>query len=166
MERQNLAAGKRILIVDDEPDVLETLVELLAESDVVKASSFDEAKALLDTQYFDVAVLDIMGVDGYKLLEMAVAKKIIAVMLTARAISPEDTVKSFKSGAAFFVPKDEMVNIEAFINDVLEAKKEKRNPWDRWVELFTPLYNKRFGPDWQNRDKEFWDKFLERYMNW
>lgn len=52
---------KRLLIVDDEPDVLETLEELLPMCDVVKASSFEEAKDLLEVQYFDIAVLDIMG---------------------------------------------------------------------------------------------------------
>jgi len=41
-----------------------------------------------------------MGVDGYKLLEIAVERKVIAVMLTANALSPEDTVKSLKDGAA------------------------------------------------------------------
>ncbi len=79
----------------------------------------------METRYFDLAVLDIMGVDGYELLKIAVRKNIIAVMLTAGALSPEDTVKSFKSGAVYFVPKDEMVNMESFLNDVLEAKEKR-----------------------------------------
>ena len=61
---KELIEGKRVLIVDDEPDVLETLEELLPMCDVVKASSFEEAKEQLEVQYFDIAVLDIMGVDG------------------------------------------------------------------------------------------------------
>ena len=71
----NLLDGKRILIVDDEPDILESLEELLSMCDVVKAASFEEAKETLETQYFDMAVLDIMGVDGYKLLAVANEKK-------------------------------------------------------------------------------------------
>lgn len=35
--------GKRILIVDDEPDVLETLEASLSMCDVVKATTFEEA---------------------------------------------------------------------------------------------------------------------------
>jgi DNA-binding response OmpR family regulator len=97
---ESLLDGKRILIVDDEPDVLAILEDLLSMYDVVKASDFLEAKDLLTTQYFDLAILDIMGVDGYKLLEIAVERKVIAVMLTANALSPEDTVKSLKDGAA------------------------------------------------------------------
>jgi len=67
---ESLLDGKRVLIVDDEPDVLATLEELLPMCNVVKAASFEEAKELLTTQYFDMAILDIMGVDGYKLLEI------------------------------------------------------------------------------------------------
>ena len=37
--------GKRILVVDDEPDVLETVKEILASSQVVTVGSFDEARA-------------------------------------------------------------------------------------------------------------------------
>ncbi len=35
--------------------------------EVVRADNFDEAKNLLKRQYFDIAVLDIMGVNGYNL---------------------------------------------------------------------------------------------------
>jgi len=101
---------KRVLIVDDEPDVLDSLVDLLPMCDTVKAATFDEAKELLETQYFDIAILDIMGVEGYKLLELANEKKVIAVMLTAHALSPDHIKKSYEEGAASYIPKDEMAN--------------------------------------------------------
>jgi len=41
---ESLLDGKRILIVDDEPDVLAILEDLLSMYDVVKASDFLEAK--------------------------------------------------------------------------------------------------------------------------
>ena len=47
MSRNDLLEGKRVLIVDDEPDVLESLIELLSMCDVVTASTFEEAKELL-----------------------------------------------------------------------------------------------------------------------
>ena len=53
------------LIVDDEPDMLDTWEELLSMRDVVRTSTFNEAETLLKTEYFDMAILDIMGVDGY-----------------------------------------------------------------------------------------------------
>ena len=65
MASKNLLDGKRLLIVDDEPDVLETLEELLPMCSLAKAHSFHEAKERLEGEYFDMAILDIMGVDGY-----------------------------------------------------------------------------------------------------
>lgn len=162
MEKTSLLKYKRILIVDDEPDILETLEDLLVMCDVVKASSFDEAKGLLEIQYFDMAILDIMGVNGYKLLEIANNKNVIAVILTAHALSPDNTVRSFKEGAAYYVPKDEIGNIKVFLNDILEAKEKGKKFWWRWLDRFSSYYDKKFGPDWQKGDKDFWEQFKSR----
>lgn len=159
MAGKNLLDDKRILIVDDEPDVLDTLEDLLPMCHVVKASSFDEAKMLLETREFDMAILDIMGVDGYKLLEIASERKVIVVMLTAHAFSLEDTIRSFKEGAASYVPKEELVNVITYLEDILEAKEKGKSLWWRWLERFKPHYDKKFGLDWKDRDKEFWEKF-------
>jgi len=157
-----LLKGKKVLIVDDEPDVLETLEELLEGSDIVRASSYEEAKAFLEDQHFDLAILDIMGVNGFQLLDIANEKKIIAIMLTAHALSPESTVKAYKRGAAFFVPKDEMVNISSFISDVLKAKEKGENYWSTWLDRLGAYYDKRFGPDWRDSDREFWEALAQR----
>ncbi|MBW2335970.1 MAG: response regulator [Deltaproteobacteria bacterium] len=102
MEKQNLLDGKRLLVVDDEPDVLDSLVDLLIECKVTKASSFEQAKDLLENQYFDMAILDIMGVKGYELLEICNQKRVIGVMLTAYAMTPEDIKKSYENGWRWF----------------------------------------------------------------
>jgi len=155
----DLLKGKRVLIVDDEPDVFETLEELLSMCTLVEASTFEEAKSLLEQESFDIAILDIMGVNGYKLLEIANEKKIPSVMLTAHALSVDDTVKSFKGGAASYVPKEEMLHIAAFLEDVLAARKTGKNLVSRWFERLGAFYDKKFGPDWQQKDKEFWEKY-------
>ena len=154
----NLLDGKRILVVDDEPDVLESLEELLSMCDVEKAVSFEAAKEALETRYFDMAVLDIMGVDGYKLLEIANERRVIPVMLTANALSVEDTVKSYKEGAASYVPKEEMTNIATYLNDILEARDEGKSLWWRWLDRFASYYDKKFGPEWKEKHKEIWDE--------
>ena len=161
---KDLVDGKRILIVDDEPDILETLEEILSMCDLVKASSFEEAEKYLKTEYFDIAVLDIMGVDGYKLLELATQKDVMAVMLTAHALSPEDTVKSYKKGAASYVPKEEVSNIVTYLNDVLEAREQGKGFWWRWLDRFGDFYDRKFGLGWKDRDKEFWEelKYYDR----
>ena len=159
MSEKSPLDDKKILIVDDEPDVLETLEELLPMCDITKATSFDEAKRLMETREFDIAILDIMGVDGYTLLEIARERNIIAAMLTANALSPEDTVKSFEGGAAYYIPKEEMINIETYLGDILEAKQEKKHFWTRWLDRFNPYYEKRFGKEWKDHNEEFWKNF-------
>ena len=159
MSEKSLLDGKKILIVDDEPDVLEALEELLPMCHVVKASSFDAAKGLLESQDFDLAILDIMGVDGYKLLDIARRKKVISVMLTAHALSVDDTVNSYKKGAASYVPKDEMANITTFLADIFEAKEKGQNFWWRWLDRLGSYYEKKFGADWQEKDEDFWQNF-------
>jgi len=159
----SLLKGKSILIVDDDPDVLETLSELLTLCDIEVASSFSQAEEKFDTNSYDMAILDIMGVDGYALLDIATQKNITAIMLTANALSPEDTVKSHKKGAAYYLPKEEMVNIEQHLIDVLKAQAEGKNTWWRWFDKFASFYEKRFGTTWQEKDKNYWDKFKNYY---
>jgi DNA-binding NtrC family response regulator len=160
MIEQDLLAGKRVLIVDDEPDILATLEDLLSMCDVVKASSFDEAMAHLDTRKFDLAVLDIMGVNGYELLAICNRKNITAIMLTSHALTPQNIVQSFKSGAASFIPKDRMADITVFLTDVLEAKQKGEHVWGRWAaRLGEDYWEQKFGPGWKDKDNKFWREF-------
>ncbi|MBN2467695.1 MAG: response regulator [Deltaproteobacteria bacterium] len=156
---KSLLDGKRVLIVDDEPDILETLEELLSDCKLQKASSFEQAKAFLEKEQFDIAILDIMGVDGYKLLEIAKEKKVIPVMLTAHALSPEHTMQSYNRGAALYVPKDKIANISDYLEDVLQATKTQKNTWWRWLDRFESYYDKKFQSDWKSKDKDFWKSF-------
>jgi DNA-binding NtrC family response regulator len=163
MEKQDLLKGKRILIVDDESDVLDALADILDMCDLSRASTFEEARQKLLAGPFDMAILDIMGVDGYKLLELATQRKITAVMLTAHALSPEDTLKSHKKGAAYYLPKEEMSDIERHLIDVLEVQAQGKNTWVRWFDRFASFYERKFGPDWQEPDRQYWDKFKNFY---
>lgn len=159
MSNKHLIDGKKILIVDDEIDVLESVEELLPMCEVVRADNFEEAKKHLESEYFDLCILDIMGVDGYQLLNIANQNNVTAVMLTAHSLSVEDTVKSFKSGAAYYVPKEKMAEMADCLNDVLEAKKENKGFLERWLDRFVGYYDTKFGQDWQNEDKAFWKRF-------
>ncbi len=152
--------NKKILIVDDEPDVLDSLEELLDMCTTVRAETYEDANKLLKTQIFDIAILDIMGVDGYQLLETANKKNVVTVMLTAHALSPDNIKKSYLGGACSYIPKEEMINIESFLVDVLDAKKEGKNPWTRWYSRLSSFCEEKFGPDWDKDEKEFWEKMI------
>ncbi len=160
MSDTGMLDGKKILIVDDEPDVLDTLEDLLPMCELVRATSFEDARELLESGDFDMAILDIMGVDGYGLLDIANRKNVTAVMLTAYAFTPDNVVRSIKEGAASYIPKEELSRIAAFLEDVLSAKEKGENPWAAWQErLPSSYFEKRFGAAWQDNDREFWERF-------
>jgi len=162
MPDSSLLDGKKVLIVDDEPDVLEVLEELLPMCAIAKAATFAEAKHLLETRSFDLAILDIMGVNGYALLKIAREKNITAVMLTAHAFNPDSLARSFKEGAASYIPKEKMGEIAEFLIGILKAKTEGRSTWDPWEKKMPSSYfERKWGAAWQDADKEFWKSFRE-----
>ena len=123
MSTGNLLDNKKILIVDDEPDILETLEELLPMCDITKASAFEEANE----------------------------KNVIVVMLTAQALDAENLSRSYKEGAASYLPKDKMTNITTYLNDILEAKEKGKSFWWRWLNRLEDYFDDKFGPDWQEK---------------
>ena len=138
--------GKTILAVDDEPDVLATLEELLDMCQVVKKSNYEDAVAYINSESPDLAILDIMGVNGFDLLERCVAKKIDAVMLTANAFSLESLKKSLDLGARAYLPKEKMADIVSFLEDVVT--KEHEENWQLLFNRLGELLNATFGANW------------------
>ncbi|MBW1787735.1 MAG: response regulator [Deltaproteobacteria bacterium] len=161
MDPEKALKGKRVLVVDDEEDILEFIAEMLNMCMVDTATSFETAKALLEKNFYHFAVLDIMGVRGYELLEIAKKKDVPALMLTAHAVSKGNLKKSFQKGASFYVPKDEMSKIDIFLTDILEAREKNKNVLVKWYERMSGFCEKRFGSDWKDEDPEFWDHMLK-----
>jgi DNA-binding NtrC family response regulator len=165
MNPEKIIQGKRLLIVDDEKDVLEVLVELLESCKVDTAISFQEGKKLLQENDYDMVILDIMGVQGFDLLKIAGERKTPAMMLTAHGLSEENLQKSVKEGAVYYAPKDEMKKIATFLADVLESISKNKSPWERFVDRLGGFYDKRFGgTDWRKKELEFLIKKGGRYL--
>jgi DNA-binding NtrC family response regulator len=160
----DILKDKKILIVDDEPDILETLMELLDMCLIDTAPDFETAKKFLSKNTYDAAILDIMGVRGYDLSQITTQKEIPALMLTAHALSPEHLIKSIKEGAHSYVPKDKMVDIETFLSDLILAHEKGLKKHGRWFERLKPFFDKQFGPEWREADKNFWKDFDIKYM--
>ena len=166
MNAKKIIERKHILIVDDEQDVLDSLVELLDICRLDTALTFEEGKRLLEKYDYDVAILDIMGVDGFKLLEIANRRNIPALMLTAHALTEENLKQAAEEGASYYAPKDEIERIDLFVADIIEAKEKKKNVWSKWFERLGGFYDSRFtGPNWREKDKAFWEKKLKE-MNY
>jgi len=100
-----------------------------------------------------------MGVKGFDLLEIAHKRGVPALMLTAHALSEENLKKSAESGASYYAPKDRIDQIDIFVADVLEAKQKNKSAWIKVFERLGNFYDRKFGgPDWREKEKEFWEK--------
>jgi len=154
-----ILAGKRILVVDDEPDILDTLKELLDMCLIDAAPNFQTAQKFLKRPSYDAAILDIMGVKGYDLLELAKEKNIPCLMLTAHALSPDNLVKSLKKGAQSYIPKDQMADIGIYLAEIIQARKKGIRKPKKWLERLGPFFERKFGPEWKAEHKEFWAEY-------
>ncbi len=162
---ENILENKKVLVVDDEPDILETLEELLYTSIVDTASSFEQAVDCLKNNTYDVAVLDIMGVKGYELLKITDKLNIPSLMLTAHALTPDNLKQSMEQGADAYVPKDKLVDISIFVADVLTARQQGSRKRVEWFSMLRPVFDKIFGKDWMSSDKDFWDEFEKKNLD-
>ena len=165
MENQQTLNDKKVLIVDDELDTIESLEELLEDTFMVdSASSFEEAVSCLKNNTYDAAILDIMGVRGYDLLEATHTLGIPTLMLTAHALSPDNLKKSIEMGADAYIPKHKMVDISMYLEDVLISRQDKKKNNFKWYAKFIPLFDKLFGEGWKDPEKEFWDEFEKKHI--
>jgi len=153
MSQESPLKDKIILVVDDEPDVLETVEEELDMCLVHKAQDYDTALQYILSYTYDVVVLDIMGVNGFELLKTSVSREFPTVMLTAHAVTPEALKKSMKLGAVSFLPKEKMSELRDFLEDVVTGGG--KSIWIKFFDRLETYFNKRFGPDWKEKDKFF-----------
>ena len=156
MENSQILEGKKVLVVDDEPDILDSIKDSLNMCDVDTAPDYEAAKQLLEANHYDIAVLDIMGVNGYELLAFANEKSIPSVMLTAHALSPENFAKSMTDGACAYLPKHNLAEIDVLLSDVLEEGCQKSRGLGKWFDRVKGYYEKKFGPGWLEEYKGSW----------
>lgn len=148
--------GKRILVVDDEPDILESIQDSLEMCHVDTAADFESAERLLNTRSYDIAVLDIMGVNGYGLLALSREKHVPAVMLTAHALSPDNFSRAMQGGARAYLPKDKLAEIDTFLADVLGEKSREPGALGKWFDRVKSYYEAKFGKGWLEEWKGSW----------
>jgi len=154
---------KHILAVDDEQDVLETIQEILDIAKVTVAQDYETASQKISETQFDLAVLDIMGVNGIQLLEECVKRGIPAIMLTANAMNPDSLVKSIKKGAISYLSKEHLSVLDSLINELLSAQHQGKATWKLLFEKLGDYFDNRFGKNWKDDNKDFWDKFDKNY---
>jgi CheY-like chemotaxis protein len=156
--------GKKILAVDDEPDVLDVLEEEILEvapkCKIEKATTYYEAKQRLTSQTYDLVVLDIMGIRGFDLLDLSSKRNLTVAMLTAHALNPESLKRSIKKKARAYLPKDKLGEMVPFLECVLE--ESYLAGWGRLMKKLEGYFNSRWGKSWKNSEEKFWREFDEK----
>jgi DNA-binding response OmpR family regulator len=148
-----LLAGKRILVVDDEPDILETVAEVLEPAQVVTSGNFEEARQRIETESFDLVILDIMGIDGFTLLKACRARRQPAAMLTAHALDAESLHQSVELGAVSFLPKEELHRLPEIVAEILEGLAQGQTHWARLFQRLGTFFKEKLGVLWEDDEE-------------
>ncbi len=156
--------GKHILAVDDEEDILETIEDILDTARIDTARDYESASEKIRNTRYDLAILDIMGVNGLKLLEETVARGIPTVMLTAHAVNPETLMASIRKGAISYLPKETLADLDTLLNDLLSAHERGEPPWKLLFDRLGDYFDERFGADWKQEHKSFWAEFNRTFQ--
>jgi len=155
MSSDSLLKDKVILVVDDEPDVIDAIADELDMCIIHKAQDYNTALQSVTMYTYDVVILDIMGVNGFELLKKSVQRGYPTLMLTAHALTPEALKKSIKLGAVSFLPKEKIADLVYFLEQVV--LDEGKPVWQKLFNRLGGYFNQRFGSDWKEKDKFFKD---------
>ena len=159
--KESILDEKRILAVDDEPDVLMVLEDEILEAApncrYERATTYEKAVDKLKTNSYDVVILDIMGVRGFDLLELAVSRNFRVAMLTAHALNPEALKRAFEMKAHAYLPKEKLGEIVPFLEDVL--KYEYLPGWKRLFEKLKGFFDSKFESDWEKKTGLPWQEW-------
>ena len=161
---ESILNGKLILAVDDEPDVLEVLEdEILGYAPnckVEKVTTYQEASKRLESQNYDVVVLDIMGVKGFDLLEQSVKRNFRTAMLTAHSLNPESLKRSIEMGAYAYLPKEKLGEIVPFLEEILGC--DYLPGWKHLMKKLEGYFKAQWGENWQKAQAKFWEDFEKK----
>jgi DNA-binding NtrC family response regulator len=159
---ESILNGKKILAVDDEPDVLAVLEEEIMDAcpncSLDKATTYESAAKLIESKPYDVVILDIMGVRGFDLLELAVKKDLKVAMLTAHALSPEALKKSIEMKARAYLPKEKLGEVVPFLEDML--KYDYESGWKRLFDQLYDFFTDKFESDWEKKTGGPWREWV------
>jgi len=158
---ESILDGKRILAVDDESDILAVLEEEILEAcpncQFDKATSYETAIDKLQSNAYDMVILDIMGVRGFDLLDMGVKRNLKVVILTAQALIPEALKQSFERKARAYLPKEKLGEIVPFLEDIFQY--EYIPGWKRILEKLKTFFDEKFTPGWDTKIGFNWRKW-------
>ncbi len=121
----------KVLIIDDEPDILKTLETILTreEFEVKAAHDCREAIAVFTSESFDLVITDIKmpGMDGTEVLrEIKQLDEDMEVIILTGFASIESAVKTLRDDGAFDYLTKPLENIDELIHAVNRALEKRR----------------------------------------
>ena len=122
----------RILIVDDEEVLRDVLDAVLRREgfDVLSASTGEEALNLLESEEFDLVILDVMlpGISGIDTLRaIRIANPTLPVIVITAFSSIDGAIEAMKQGAFHYIPKPfKNEEVVITVNKALEQRRLSR----------------------------------------
>jgi len=111
----------KILVVDDEPVICKSCVEILSEYNIETLQSSRIALEKIRVEFFDLIIIDLKmpGINGFELLKLIkkINPEVIVIIITAYS-TIESVVETMRFGAFDYLPKP-------FTPDELSIKVEK-----------------------------------------
>ena len=155
---ESILNRKKLLIVDDEPDIImvveQEILQCCPDSTIDTASNYENAAEFLKAKDYDLVILDIMGVHGFDLLEIAVTRKFKVAMLTAHALSPSALKKSHDLGAMAYLPKDKLGELVPLLESILQ--NDYKTEWGELMGKLDNYFKEQFGNDWRKKEVIDW----------
>jgi CheY-like chemotaxis protein len=121
--KESVLTGKRILAVDDKPEVLTVLEKEISgscpECRFETATTYREAVEKMMSWTYDVVLLDGMGTRDFDLLDWALVRNFPVAILTTTSPNPEPLNQAIKRATRFYLPKEKLEEIVPFLEDVV-----------------------------------------------
>jgi hypothetical protein len=141
------------ILIIDEPDIIDTITEMLDMCIIHQSSDHETALQYLLGYKYDFVMLDVNLLNGLELLKISVSQGFPTVVFTAQELTLDILKKSIQLGTVFFFPKERVSELKEFLeeNVISNWKSNSLSLLDR----LSIYFNKHFGQEWMEKDKFF-----------
>jgi CheY-like chemotaxis protein len=135
-----MLVGKKILAIEDKPDVLAVLKKEISEScpecRFETATTYREAVEKMMSWTYDAVILDDMGTRDSDLLDWALVRNFPVAIITTASSDPEPMNRTIKMATRFYLPKEKLGEIVSFLEGLI---------WYQWSPWWGRLAADRIG---------------------